>query len=521
MVAINGRDVLSRALNLVRTNYHYYIFGKSGEPTIPSHPTSSVHSKKATANGPAPKRRKQDRVERKRCNHLARSNSAVMIPGSVPKDRKSQALARHNSTATKPSRSPKDRKSQAEPPAQEQRGKRPDLNQAKKEEELIRTELDSLMFDKSIREEWFKVTAISERVKAGAVERRARLDGETKKAEKPGEAQELERREEKERSVKWKDKRLAELETKAKLAQSELDREKLKREHSRLKRVFQEQERRHKDEERWKQAREKEAKLAADRERNLQLENAILQKTLESKEIDVKRACAERDYVKQKRESDKAARLRAEENLLRFTEGLNRWDELIKEHFGGQQPQDNPDEPQETPQPQPQPELSQSQSERLQLEQPLQVEQSRFQFELPQLQLQQPRLQRKQDQQAQFLLYEKRWQYIRSGINADGSADVLPVSFSQIPWPVIDVIPTHPGQLLPEHIKAFVMHPRRLRPGRQGLRLSMSQRATEELSKWTCDQFNLIVLSKVREEDRAATAEAAGIVVAALTSMLR
>lgn len=286
--------------------------------------------------------------------------------------------------------------------------------------------------------------------------------------------EELERCEEKERADRWKDQRLAELEKEMRTAKDELAREKVERKRSKLNRVFKEQQRRHEDEERWNQA-DKDAKTAAERAEKLERENIMLRNNLQVTDNAFRRACDEREHIKQEREEERTKRLRAEESLLR-------WKDLMKKYFpGGQQREQHPPEPQDQ-QPPPQP------------QQPLSV-------------------------QAQFELYEKKWSVLRSGVDIDGTEIPL-ITFSQIPWPVLNMTVTDPGQIQREHIQEFLMHPLRGRPDSQGKRKPKRARAMDELKKWHSDKFDQIVLSKVRPEDKPAASEAGGNIARILTDML-
>lgn len=453
MVAINGREVISRAVGVLRTNYNRCL-GKLffGGRTSLGRSSSFVRSnikRQIAPSGQVSKGRKQGHAERKRHNTPARSNSSVLMPGGFPKDCKGQAG----------------------PSTQEQCGQGTNVEPAKKEGDLIMREFNSLMFDKSLRESWFEVTAVSERVKAQAAERKAALERETREAERLWKMQESERREKKRRAGRWKDKRLAQLERERNLAQSELAREKLDRKHSKLQRAFQEQEWKRKTDERWKQLMETDAKIAAERERDLLRENAMLRNNLRAKDNAFQRAHHEKEYMKQKREKERAGRLRAEESLCR-------WKEMMNEYFPrGQQTQQHPGRPLEQPRP----------------------EQSPL--------------------QAQFELYEKKWEVLRSGVDVNGSK-VHRIFFYEIPWPVINMTLTDPSQIRPEHIGEFLVHPDRVKHDAHGKRKNGKLIAKEELKKWHSDKFDSIVLPIVYEEDKAAATEVAGMVARVLTDML-
>jgi len=58
-----------------------------------------------------------------------------------------------------------------------------------------------------------------------------------------------------------------------------------------------------------------------------------------------------------------------------------------------------------------------------------------------------------------------------------------------------------------------------VRPGPLAERKSKGSIAKDELRRWHSDKFDRIVLSKVREEDKAAAAEVAGLIARVLTDM--
>ena len=471
MVAINGREVIRRAVNVLRSHYNRCLTSLFyGRPTVLGRSSSFVQSniKKPTPtlvplppkktwtqvapNGQIPKSRKQGRVKRKRYNDLAKDNSTLLMPGGFRKESpKEKQKARRKGAKN-------DLQDDHEP-----------IDCDSEHEVFVKRQLDSLMLEKDKRESQFNVKVVSERVKKKAPERKARLKREKEEAERLWKMQELERREEKEGSDRWKDQRLAQLEREKQVAENELAREKAERKQSKLQRVFKEQQQRHKEEERWKRLREKDAKAAAKREGNLLRENAMLQDNLQATDDAFRRACDEREHLKQEKEEERVRRLRVEKSL-------HQWKELMKEYFpGGQQEH-----------PQQQPPLRQRLPNSL---------------------------------EAQFKLYEKKWEVLRSGVDIDGS-EVHLISFSQIPWPVINMTPTDPSQIKPEHIKQFLMHPLRERPDSTGKRRNKRLRARDELMRWHSDKFDQVLLSKVRKEDKKAATEAAGMIARVLTDML-
>ena len=185
-----------------------------------------------------------------------------------------------------------------------------------------------------------------------------------------------------------------------------------------------------------------------------------------------RRACNERVYTKQEKEEERVRRIHAE-NVLRL------WRVLMREYFPLGQQQQDPGQQQEQP----------------------------------------PRSRRPPSPKAQLQLYEKKWQVLRSGLGIDGTKFHL-ISFSQIPWPVINRTPTDPSQILPEHVQEFLMHPLRNHPDKKGKRKTKRMMAGGELLKWHPDKFQSIVLSKVREEDKEAASEAAGMIARVLTNAL-
>jgi hypothetical protein len=491
MVSINGHEVINHAVDLLRTGYNHF-FGKPAglgrsssfvrqdpkrpAPKVAARPLKKTRSHIAS-NGPAPKGRKQGRVTRKRYNELARENTITLyVPGAFPKDPlKKEKAQRVKKRGPKDDYEPIDCDPESADEAQTglagqvKPGQWPNFKDATQEQAVIMRELNALMSDKFKREGEIEVKKISERMKQQAAARNARLEKEARETEKLRKMRELEEREERERADRWKDQRLAQLERDKHVAQTELAREKVGRKHSKLQRVFDVQRERRETEERWKQLVEEDAKSAAEREENLLRENVELRNNLQLTDDAFRRAYNERERFKQEGEEERTKRLRAEENLYK-------WKELMNKYFpGGQQPQQFAVQPRE------------------------------------QLRVVTP--------QAQFELYEKKWEVLRSGIDIDGTKVHL-ISFSQIPWPVINMTPTHPSQIRPEHVQQFLMHPHRVRPNSQGKRKNKKARAMDELRKWHSDKFDQIVLSKVREEDQPAAAAVGGMVARFLTGIL-
>jgi len=479
MVAINGREVLRRAVDILCTHYNRWF---NGQPTALGRSSSFVHPNlDEPVHKPAPpplkktrshvissgrvaKGRKQGRVKRKRYNEIARENSTVFVPGGPPKKKKKETRCQDTDNDLQDDYEPIE--CDPEPVDETQSNDKA----AKENEAFVKKEIDSLLFDKFKRETQFEVKVVSERVKGKAGERKARLEREKREAERLWKMSELERREEKERSNRWKDQRLAQLEKEKEDAKSELAREKIERKQSKLQRVFKEQQQRRRDEERWRQLREEDARLAAEREGDLLRENAMLQDNIRATDGAFQRACNEREHMRQEKEGERTRRLRAEESL-------HRWKDLMKEYFpGGQQEQGQG-----------------QQQERLQ-QQPPSLE-------------------------AQFELYEKKWEILRSGVDIDGTKIHL-IFFSQIPWPVVNMTPADPSQILPGHIQEFLMHPLREKPDASGKIRNRRLKARDELMKWHSDKFDQVVLSKVREEDKQAASEVAGMISRVLTDMM-
>lgn len=478
MVAINGRAAIRHAVDILCTQYNNCITLFYGQPAALS-PSSSfvdpnlsepVHTlapppSKDAPNGRVSKYRKQGRVKRKRYNELARDNSTVFLPGGFAKQTEESPSndADHN---LQDDCEPIDCDPKPADETQERREPQSNPEAANDNGASVKKGSES---HKSRRESEFKVKTIAERMKGMTAERRALVEWDRMRSERLWKMMELERQEEKDGANRWKDQRLAQLEKEKQAAENELAREKIERKHSKLQRVFKVQEQRQRDEERWKRLRERDAKLAAEREGRLRRENAMLQDNIRATDDALQKACSERDHIRQEKEEERARRLRAEEDL-------RRWKELMEEYFpGGQQEQD-------------------------------QGQQQESQQEPPSL-------------EAQFELYEKKWEILRSGIDIDGT-EIHLIHFSQIPWPVVNMTATDPSQIQPEHIREFLTH--RLREkldasGRRNGRLI----AKDELMRWHSDKFDRAVLSKVREEDKQAASEAAGMVARVLTDMLK
>jgi len=495
MVAINGRELLRRAVYILRNHYNRCLNRLfCGRSTGLARSSSFVHQNlkkdfpvmatvpskrtwtQVTPGRQVPSVRKQGRVKRKQYNDLARDNSTLFLPGGFHKRRPKRTARRKPANRDlQDDYESIDCDSEAD---HEECERWTNSRAANEHEAFVMKELKSLMFDKFKRESEFEAKEISERVKGKAGERKARMKKETAEAERLRKMQELERREEMERKDRWRDQRLAQLEKEKRAAVNELAREKVERRQSKLQRVFKEQQQRQKDEERWKQLREKDARLAAERENNLLRERAMLENNLRATDNAFQRVCNERDHIMEEREAERTRRLRAEESL-------HRWKELMKEYFpGGQQQQDQSQQQEQEPQRQPSPELQQPPSLK-----------------------------------AQFELYEKKWEVLRSGVDIDGTKVHL-IFFSQIPWPVINMTPTDPSQILPEHIREFLMHPLREKPDPSGKGKNRRLRARDQLMRWHSDKFDQIVLSKVREEDKPAASETAGMIARVLTDML-
>lgn len=462
MVAINGREIVNNAVGVIRTQYNRCLgnlfpgLGPSNSPALPA--------------SAAPKARKQRRVRAKRYDDLARKNSTVMMPGGFPKNpskrnkktqypRAQNPQGDHEPIECDPVSGDEDMAGASTPGQYRQwSNHRPTNN----EQAFVMQELGALVFDKLKRECEFELKEVSERVKAQTTERMAMLDRETKETERLWKMRELERLEAMRRDERWKDRRLAQLEWEKNLTRDQLARERAARKHSRLQRVFKEQQRRRDDAEAWKKQRENDAEMAAQREGNLLRENDVLRRNIHAIDGAFREACNEREFMKSKGEEERAKRLRAEESL-------HRWKELMKQYFPEGQQQQQPE----------------------------------TQFPSVPIQLD---------------LYEKKWSVLRSGTDMDGTQVNL-VHFSQIPWPVIDITLTHPSQLQPGHIHEFLKHPLPSKINSQGKRMTKKLRIKDELLRWHPDKFTQVVLSKVREEDKDAASEVAGIIAGILNGM--
>ena len=185
----------------------------------------------------------------------------------------------------------------------------------------------------------------------------------------------------------------------------------------------------------------------------------ILERDLRARDDAIRRVRNERDHMAQMKEEEIARRLRAEESL-------HRCKELMKDLFSDGQRQQSHQPPLE----------------------------------------------------AQFELYEKKWEVLRSGVDSDGTKIRL-ISFSQIPWPVINMTPTDPGQIQPDNVQEFLMHPLREKSHVGGRERTARMKARDELKRWHSDKFNPTVLSKVRKEDKQAASEVAGMISRVLTDI--
>ena len=184
-----------------------------------------------------------------------------------------------------------------------------------------------------------------------------------------------------------------------------------------------------------------------------------MERDLRARDNAFRRARNERDHMLQEREEETARRLRAEASLLRCKK-------LMKERFSGGQ---------------------------------------REQSQLPPIEV-------------QFELYEKKWGVLRSGVDSDGTRIRL-IFFSQIPWPVLNMTPTDPSQIKPDHVQEFLKHPLHEKPDAGGKKRTLRMKAGDELKKWHSDRFNPTVLSKVCNEDKQAVSEVAGMIVRVLTDI--
>ena len=473
MVAINGRQLLRRAVSILRRNCNLYfsnfcrlrgrpaILGRSSSfvhrnpntpsptviPTPPKRPRTQV-----TPSGQITNSRKHGRVKRKRYTDLAKGSSILFVPGGFRQDPVKKQVTREYIRRKRLAEAAA-ADAQAGGSLHDQYGRFASRRAAKEHVAFVKSQLDSLMFDKAKRESEFEIKEVSERVKGQAAERKARLRRETAQAERLWKAKELEKE-------RWRERRLAQLEREIVVVGDELAREKIEREHSRAGKVL----------------NEKELGRLRGREANLLRQKAELEGNLQATNNAFRRVRNERDHIIQEKEEEKAKRIRVEESL-------RRWKEQMKQYFPGGQEQRNLGQQQggtnQQPGEQPQPKL--------------------------------PSL------QEQFELYEKKWEVLRSGVDINGTAVHL-IHFSQIPWPVVNMTLTDPSQIQPGPVREFVMHPLRNKPGKNR---SKKFKVMDELGRWHPDKFNPTVLSRVRKEDRDAVSKAAIEVTSVLTNMLR
>ena len=91
MVAINGREVIGRAVGIFHTYYNLF-FSKLSFTRLPGSlggSASSVRRRasiRVTPNDPVSKGRKKGRGKPKRSNNLARDNSSVFLPGGFRRE---------------------------------------------------------------------------------------------------------------------------------------------------------------------------------------------------------------------------------------------------------------------------------------------------------------------------------------------------------------------------------------------------------------------------------------------------
>lgn len=114
-----------------------------------------------------------------------------------------------------------------------------------------------------------------------------------------------------------------------------------------------------------------------------------------------------------------------------------------------------------------------------------------------------------------FTLYEKKWDALKATVDIDGS-QIVRLTFSEIPWPIMILDPTGLDALTVEAVKEFMFHP--MRPGSEG----KTERGIirSEMMKWHPDKFNSMVLAKVREEEKELVTAAGGEVARHFTAIL-
>lgn len=492
MVAVGGYDGLSYAVSTLSAQCRTlgeFLFGR---PTTLQRSQSSVSdilrrpAPKAQINlsAQAPRRRKHGRIEPKGYNDLAKGNSTLLIPGSFPKTSGEGNSNQPGADSPGDDHTPVSCDpgsvdgSLAGSSAQEQSRQRSTFKAPLTEEDSLTTDPGSLLFERSELEDLSEAKA--------------------RKIRK------LEQRRKRER---LKDLKLAQLEKEKKDVQSELVRERIQRRLSRQERVLKEEQRRQDINDRWKKRVAIDARFAAQREENLQWENFALRNDLRTKNTGFLKACNEREYLRQGWEEEKTRRLQAEASL-------HRWKERMEEYF----PRDKRSQPQQPQQPQyeeSQPHQSQSHQS-----QPQQPQSQESQSQQSQSQHQTPQPNQFPSPQAQFELYETKWEVLRSGVDMNGTGVYL-ISFSQIPWPILDLDPENldPSKFRAENFMKFFLHPLRVKPDSPGKEKSKKSIAKSELKRWHSDQFNRIVLSKVQKEYQAVAAEAAEIIARTLTDM--
>lgn len=469
MVAINGREVLHHVVSNFYARYGRYLVNLfRGQPAVLGRSSSLLHSKQIAKN------RKNGRTQRRQYNDLASiPNASIKSRGVRKKKARGEGVDDLQGDYDAIDSGPKSTDEvQFGGASQGRSGPRSDPRKDAEHRALVEREFKTLKSTKAKVEERFEAEVISEQMEAQTTKEKTRSKKEKDDAAGSPKMRELERREEKERADRGKETRLAQLEAKIQTARSALAREKLARKQSKLRMVFTAQEERRKEEQRQRQLRAEDARLASQHRDKLLRENLVLEDYIREVGSASRQTRAEKEEMKQKLEEERSKRLRAEGSL-------DRWKEKARESLpGAGQPQ------------------AQEQ-------------------ELPQ---QQPPVQEKiPPVKAQFELYEKKWEIIQSGVDISGS-EVHDICFSQMPWPVVDIFPTKPDEIQPDHIEEFLTHP--LRVQFCGGYKTTEEKLIDELKKWHPDRFNLVVLPKVWEQDRQAVSDAAGMIAGVLTAML-
>ncbi|KAI0725721.1 hypothetical protein C8Q72DRAFT_784959 [Fomitopsis betulina] len=107
-------------------------------------------------------------------------------------------------------------------------------------------------------------------------------------------------------------------------------------------------------------------------------------------------------------------------------------------------------------------------------------------------------------------MYEQKWAELKS------QQPQPPIASPAMPWPVFCPV-SKPENITYEGVKAFILHPLRLRTSGGG---SLRKSVMAELLRWHSDKFDQMALPKVRPGDRELAKNCAGVVVQWLTRLL-